>query len=152
MDRLVGCKSNQCVYLQYVYGDMNSISLTSRRLWGVARIMLSARLGLIGARFEFKLDGHHFIEWLCWTPKLNKTNQWDSFSVMILCISSSFATILKRKTRWLLCYFCLTDVLSLQMFCGSSSWCRGLVCSVWLLCFLIILTYFLALHRVGLLK
>ena len=28
------------------------------------------------------------------------------------------------------------------MFCGSSSWCRGLVCSMWLRYFLIILTYF----------
>ena len=28
------------------------------------------------------------------------------------------------------------------MFCGSSSWCRGLVCSVLLWYFLIILTYF----------
>ena len=33
---------------------------------------------------------------------------------------------------WLLCFYCFSDVLLLLMFCGSYSWCRGLVCSLWL--------------------
>ena len=36
----------------------------------------------------------------------------------------------------------MSDVLLLFMFCGSSSRCHGLVCSVWLCYFLIILTLF----------
>ena len=58
-----------------------------------------------------------------------------------------FMTILNEDFRFveesrLLCFYCLSDVLLLLMFCGSSSLCRGLVCSVWLWYFLIILTYF----------
>ena len=33
---------------------------------------------------------------------------------------------------WLLCFYCLSDVLLLLIFYGSSSWCHGLICSVWL--------------------
>ena len=36
----------------------------------------------------------------------------------------------------------LVRVLWLLLFCGSSSWCHGLVCSVWMWYFLIIFTYF----------
>ena len=34
------------------------------------------------------------------------------------------------------------------MFCGSSSWCRGFVCSMWLWYFLVILTSFLCEYRI----
>ena len=40
------------------------------------------------------------------------------------------------------CPYLSIDVLWLFVFCGSYSWCCGLVCSVWLWYFLIILTYF----------
>ena len=59
-------------------------------------------------------------------------------------VFSSFAIILTRKREgWLLCFNFLPDVLYLFVFCCSTSWCRVLVCSVWLWYFLIILTYFL---------
>ena len=43
----------------------------------------------------------------------------------------------------------LTDLLLLSMFFGSSSRCRGLVCSVCLWYFLIILAYFLNYTRIS---
>ena len=46
-----------------------------------------------------------------------------------------------RESR-LLCFYCLLDVLLL--FCCSSSWCRGLDCSVSLWICLIILTYLMS--------
>ena len=61
------------------------------------------------------------------------------YAVFILILQSSW----RGKESWLLCYYCLTDVLILLIFRGSSSWCRGLVCSMWLWYCLIILTYFL---------
>ena len=36
----------------------------------------------------------------------------------------------RERESCLLCFYCLSDVLLLLMFCGSSSRCRGLVCSV----------------------
>ena len=66
------------------------------------------------------------------------------YFVSFLVLQSSW---IGRKS-WLLYFYCLTDVLLLQMFCGSSSWCRGLVCGMWLWYFLIILTYFLLLVTV----
>ena len=48
----------------------------------------------------------------------------------LLCIHSKFAIILKRKRKLvallLLSYRCVLP----YMFCGSSSQCRGLVCTV----------------------
>ena len=41
---------------------------------------------------------------------------------------------------WLLCLFCLPGVS--WLLCGSSSRCNGIVCSLWLWYFLIILTYY----------
>ena len=69
------------------------------------------------------------------------------FCYAFLCVHSGFATILKRKRKlvalpfsWLLCYSLLSSsCMLLKMFCGSSSRCRGLVCSMWLWYFLIIL-------------
>ena len=46
---------------------------------------------------------------------------------------------------WLLYFNYLPDVLLLLVFCVSSSWCYGLVCSVWLGFFQVILIYFLSL-------
>ena len=42
---------------------------------------------------------------------------------------------------WLLYFNCLDAVLWLLVFCGSSSWSHGLVCSVWLWYYLVILTF-----------
>ena len=50
----------------------------------------------------------------------------QTISVIVLC--------------WLLCFVCLPGVSWLS--CGSSSRCRGFVCSLWLWYFLIILTYY----------
>ena len=47
------------------------------------------------------------------------------------------------RESWLLYFNYLPDVLWLLVCYGSSSPCRGLVCSVWLWYFLIILTYVL---------
>ena len=51
------------------------------------------------------------------------------------------------RESWLLYFNCLSDVLWLLVLCGSSSRCRGWVCSVWLWYFLIILIYFLVIHK-----
>ena len=54
------------------------------------------------------------------------------FWYALLCILSGFATILnmlKRKRHLVALLYCLTDVLLLEMFCGSSSRCPGLVCN-----------------------
>ena len=69
------------------------------------------------------------------------------FCCALHCVLSSFAIISKRKREsWLLCFYCLTNVLILQMFCDSSSRCRGLVCGVRLWHFLLILFYFMIEH------
>ena len=47
----------------------------------------------------------------------------------------------RGTVSWLLDFKCHLDVLWQLELCGSSSRCRGLVCSVWLWYFLIILTY-----------
>ena len=47
------------------------------------------------------------------------------------------------RESWLLYFNCLPDVLWLLVFCGSSSQCRGLVCSENICYFLIILIYLL---------
>ena len=59
------------------------------------------------------------------------------YVVSILVLQSSW----RGRESWLLFYYCLTDVLSLYMFCDSSSRCCGLICSVWLWYFMIILTF-----------
>ena len=48
------------------------------------------------------------------------------YFVSILVLQSSW----RGRESWLLCYYCLTDVLLLWMFCGSPSRWRGLVCTV----------------------
>ena len=63
--------------------------------------------------------------------QMRKKNMFSRFlfCYALICVPSSFAIILmgKRKLVALLC--CHTDVMVLLMFCGSSSRCRGLVCS-----------------------
>ena len=59
-----------------------------------------------------------------------------------LSVISSLQSSWGRES-WLLYFNCLPDVLWLLVFCGSSSWCRGLICSEWLCYFLIILIYLL---------
>ena len=56
---------------------------------------------------------------------------WSLLWYAFLCVLSSFAIIQSRKREsWLLCFQCLSGVLLLLMLCGSSSRCRGLVCSI----------------------
>ena len=47
------------------------------------------------------------------------------------------------RESWLLCLVCPSGVS--WLLCGSSSWCHGFVCSLWLWYFLIILTFYLLL-------
>ena len=64
------------------------------------------------------------------------------FCCASLYVISSFAiSSWRRRESRLLCFYCLTDVLLLQMFCDSSSGFCGLVCGVWLWYFLIILIF-----------
>ena len=65
---------------------------------------------------------------------------WSLFWYTLLYVFSSLAIILTRK-RELVALLLLSYALLILMFCGSSSRCRGLVCSVCY--FLIILIYFL---------
>ena len=46
------------------------------------------------------------------------------------------------RESWLLYFCCDLNVMSMLSFFGSSSRCLGLVCSMWLWNFLVILTYF----------
>ena len=64
------------------------------------------------------------------------------FVMHYLSVISSLQSSWGRES-WLLYFNCLPCVLWLLVFCGSSSWCRGLVCSEWLCYFLIILIYLL---------
>ena len=70
---------------------------------------------------------------------------WES--VIVLCfVVRYFMSILVLQSSWwgreswLLCLICLTGVL--WWLSGSSSRCHGVVCSLWLWYFLIILTYY----------
>ena len=54
----------------------------------------------------------------------------------ILVLQSSWS----GRESWLLCLVCLPDVS--WWLCGSSLWCHGFVCGLWLWYFLIILTIF----------
>ena len=49
----------------------------------------------------------------------------------------------RGRGSWLLCSYCLLDVLLLVMSCSSSARCHGLACSLFLWYFLVVLTYFL---------
>ena len=49
-----------------------------------------------------------------------------------------FRVSLWGMESWLLCFVCLPGVT--RLLCGSSLWCHGFVCSLWLWYFLIILT------------
>ena len=66
---------------------------------------------------------------------------WSWFCYVVLSVLSSFAIILMGKMSSLLYLYCLPDVLWLWVFGGFSSWCLGLVCSVRLRHFLVILTF-----------
>ena len=55
---------------------------------------------------------------------------WSLFWYELLCVLSSFASILARKRERVDLLYCLSYALSLLMFCGSSSRCPVLVCSV----------------------
>ena len=47
---------------------------------------------------------------------------WYLFCYALFCVLSIFAIILTSKRKnWLLCFNCLHDVLTLLVFCGSSS-------------------------------
>ena len=78
------------------------------------------------------------------------------FSLWVFCVCLCFGMhyfapflVLQPSWRgresWLLCFYCLTDILLLKMSSGFSSWFSGLVWSFWLLYYLIILTNFLVL-------
>ena len=58
----------------------------------------------------------------------------------ILCVLLALQSSVWGRESLLLYFNCLPGVLSLFMFCGSSSWCRGLFYSVLLWYFMIILT------------
>ena len=73
------------------------------------------------------LHGIEFFEHLCFVMR---------YFVSILVLQSSRW----GRESWLLCYVCLPGVS--WLLCGSSSRCHRFVCSVWLWCFLIILTIF----------
>ena len=61
----------------------------------------------------------------------NLETPYNLKKIVVFCVLSSFAIIWKSKREsWLLCFYCLMDVLLLYMFCDSSSRCRGLVCGV----------------------
>ena len=61
-----------------------------------------------------------------------------SHVVSFLVLQSSW----RGRESWLLDFNCLPGVLWLSVVCGTSSQCRGLVCSVYLWYFLIKLTYY----------
>ena len=61
------------------------------------------------------------------------------FCCTLLYVHSTIAIILMGKSR-LLCLVCLPGVS--WRLSGSSSWCHGVVCCLWLWYFLIILTYY----------
>ena len=70
---------------------------------------------------------------------------WES--VIVLCfVVCYYMSILKLQSSWwgreswLLCLICLPGVS--WWLSGSSSWCHGVVCCLWLCYFLIILTYY----------
>ena len=62
--------------------------------------------------------------------------QYDYNFMSILVLQSSWW----GRESWLLCLICLPGVS--WWLSGSSSWCQGVVCGMWLWYFLIILTYY----------
>ena len=67
------------------------------------------------------------------------------FCCTLLYVPSSFAIILMGKRELVALLSCLPCVS--WLLCGSSSWCHGFVCSLWLWYFLIILTYCFYINR-----
>ena len=70
---------------------------------------------------------------------------WESVIVLcfVVCYFMSILVLLSSwwgRESWLLCLICLPGVL--WWLSGSSSRCHGVVCSLWLWYFLIILTYY----------
>ena len=82
--------------------------------------------------FEPWLLYYTLIVWFC---------NCSMFCCALLYVPSSFAIILMGKREsWLLCLVCLPGASWLV--CGSSMWCHGFVCSLWLWYILNILTYY----------
>ena len=89
-----------------------------------------------------------FWRWFCccWFIVLCTSHRLWNFCVWFRFVKHYLVSFLvlqsSRRGRegWLLCINCLPDVL--LVFCGSSSQCHKLVCSMWLWYFLIILTNF----------
>ena len=52
------------------------------------------------------------------------------FGLCFVSVLSSFAIILTRRERSMICFNYFPDVLGLLVFCGSYLRCRGLVCRV----------------------
>ena len=78
---------------------------------------------------------------------------WES--VIVLCFVVRYFMSIQvlqsswwGRDSWLLCLVCLPSVS--WLLCGSSSWCHGLVCRLWLWHFLIILvlTHYLSLNNI----
>ena len=67
---------------------------------------------------------------------------WSLFCYSVLCDFLVLQSSWWGRESWLLCFNCLSDVLWLLVFCGFSSRCQGLGCSVWLWYFLMIITCF----------
>ena len=89
--------------------------------------------------------------------KLLTEHHFEVLSLKRGCTGSSESTLVKMshcckshvvhecwwRESWWVFFDCLLYVLWLLVFCGSSSWFRGLVSCVWLWYFLVILSYFL---------
>ena len=66
----------------------------------------------------------------CWYHCLWGLCVWFLYCYAVRSVISSFAIILMGKTELIALLFCLSEILRLLLFCGSSSWYRGLVCIV----------------------
>ena len=83
---------------------------------------------------------------LDWSQRLWGSCVRVMFCYAVLSVISSLAIILMRKREsGLLNFNSLPSVLWLLVLCGSSSWCRGLIRSVWFWHFMFILNYILVL-------
>ena len=71
---------------------------------------------------------------------------WDSVTVLFFVVRYFMSILVLQlswwgRESWMLCLVCLLVVS--WLLCGSSLWCHGFICSLWLWYFLIILTYYL---------
>ena len=84
-----------------------------------------------------------FIVYSCCSHCLWGVCVWSLFCyavISVICISLAFILLRKRELVQLY-YGWLLDVMWLLVFCVSSSCCSGLICSVWLWHFMVILTF-----------